>query len=104
MNPPITNLFVGDILIPTRPYRYCLKVRKIHSKPDFYDGFATQRIMADRYDLSVDRQPVMENRNTKFSFEIYQIGQDIFRAPHDDCMRIKYYKKWKPETGQLELF
>lgn len=103
MDPLITNLFVGDILIRTRPSRYCLKVVKIF-KQEFYDGFTTQRVYFDRYDLSNDRQPVMKNRNRIYGIDLYQIGRDIFRNPHDPFTTAKYYKKWKPQNGQLELF
>ena len=102
---PLRNLFVGDILIPTRGFLYCLKVRKIN-RSEFHEGFATQRALCDRYDLSTDRNPVMQNRLPGFVIDIYQIGQDTFRNPYDPDTwdPPKYYKKWKIQTGQLTLF
>jgi hypothetical protein len=102
---PLTNLFVGDIIVPTRPFSYCLKVRKIN-RTEFYEGFLTQRILCDRYDLSIDRQPDMKNKQSGHSIDIYQIGQDTFRNPHDTYTfdTPKYFTKWKIPTAQLMLF
>ena len=93
----------GDILIP-HGRCYCLRIDAV-AQSEMCPG-ATY-IIAHRFDLSKDRQPVFNHGQPLHIRNIREVAKDLFRDAANDIVpphRPQYLKKWYPVTGQLELF
>jgi len=100
-------LLQGDVLIPTRPFSYCLRVDRINHEVEWVaSGFL--HVVCTRFDLSRDREPVLKNAAHLFIVEIREVAKGVFRsarrADWGNTGLPVYFRKWKPKRGQLTLF
>lgn len=103
------NLFPGDILIPVKPYLYCLRIDKvsndsdgwwIDSRPGYFYTLST------RFDITRERQPQFTNRNSGHIHIIREVAFGVYRD--DDPQLVTglpmYFRRWEEPGSTKRLF